>query len=299
MGFRVLFIRESEKLQLYPDNIKIHRENDFVLVPIGDLQMLIIDNYSCVMSAQLINKLTENAVSIVLCGLDHLPKSTIFAINGHHASSGMLQQQIHWDCEMKEKLTQYIVQSKIMNQVAVLGQNNCDQEVIDRLIDFATEVEQNDRTNREGLASKMYFRELFGKSFIRFSEDPINAGLDYGYAIFRSMISTLLVSKGLLPNLGIFHRGKQNSFNLSDDIIEVFRPLVDHYVFNHMLNAGLLTYEHRKNLIDLTTNKIEMGGKYYSIPQCIIIYIDIILKCFESNDIENFFAPKAVLRENV
>ena len=48
------------------------------------------------------------------------------------------------------------------------------------------------------------------------------------------MISSIIVAKGYLPNLGIFHRGKQNMFNLSDDVIEVFRPIVDHYVYNNI-----------------------------------------------------------------
>ena len=81
----------------------------------------------------------------------------------------------------------------------------------------------------------MYFRELFGDDFIRFDEDVINAGLNYGYSIFRSLISSIIVAKGYLHNLGIFHRGKQNMFNLSDDVIEVFRPIVDHYVYNNMM----------------------------------------------------------------
>ena len=41
-------------------------------------------------------------------------------------------------------------------------------------------------------------------------------------------------------------------FNLSDDIIEVFRPIVDDYVYNTMHDEILFKQEHREKLIQLT-----------------------------------------------
>ena len=38
---------------------------------------------------------------------------------------------------------------------------------------------------------------------------------------------------GLEPSLGMFHHSELNGFNLADDLIEVFRPLVDLYVASH------------------------------------------------------------------
>ena len=34
----------------------------------------------------------------------------------------------------------------------------------------------------------------------------------------------------MLPTLGIFHSSEQNAFNLADDLIEPFRPIVDLHV---------------------------------------------------------------------
>src|SRR3569832_1058918 len=46
----------------------------------------------------------------------------------------------------------------------------------------------------------------------------------------RAAIARSLVAYGFLPAFGIHHRSEQNAFNLADDLIEPYRPLVDTYV---------------------------------------------------------------------
>lgn len=200
---------------------------------------------------------------------------------------------------MKELLHAEIVRAKINSQISILKKNSRKEEIIARLIEYISEIETADATNREGLAAKAYFRELFGPNFIRFDEDIINAGLNYGYTVFRALISAIAVSKGLLLNLGIYHKGMTNSANLSDDIIEVFRPIVDDYVFNHLMGFGeeLLTKEYRENLIKLVDIKIQFGGQYQTVSNTISMYIDSIMNCFEKNDIHEFKAPSLVFKE--
>lgn len=260
--------------------------------------MLILDNYKLVLSVQLINKLANNHVNVICCGIDHLPQSYILPYNGYHAQSGMLFEQFNWNDEIKKQLHQKIVQAKIYNQREILIKNNKSEQVIEHMKEFADQTEIDDISNREGLAAKIYFREMYGKAFIRFNEDMINAGLNYGYSIFRSLITSLVVAKGLSPNIGIFHRGKTNNFNLSDDIIEVFRPIVDDYVLNHMMQEELLTSKHRKNLVKLTTYKVKFNGKYQTIHNAIDMYVESILKCIKVNDISNFIAPVLDIIEN-
>ena len=58
----------------------------------------------------------------------------------------------------------------------------------------------------------------------------INAILNYGYAILRSVVARAIVSSGLHPALGIFHKNKYNAFCLADDLMEPYRPFVDNIV---------------------------------------------------------------------
>lgn len=276
MGHRVIYVEKCEYLRLYLDNLKVMVKDNDILFPISDIQILVIDNYQSNISVPLINKLTENNVCTIICGVDHLPKSYILPINGNFATSGNINKQITWEKERKALLHSIIVKYKIENQIEILKQNNKSHEVIKKLYEFVDSIELDDRTNREGLAAKMYFRELFGSDFIRFDDDVINAGLNYGYSIFRSLITSIIVAKGYIANIGIFHKGKQNMFNLSDDIIEVFRPIVDDYVYNTMRDEILFKQEHREKLIQLTNKKILIDSRKQTIANAINQYLDSI-----------------------
>jgi CRISPR-associated protein Cas1 len=64
-----------------------------------------------------------------------------------------------------------------------------------------------------------------------------NGLLNYGYAILRAITARALISSGLLPSIGIFHSNKYNAFTLADDIMEPYRPFVDHIVWE-MVKSG-------------------------------------------------------------
>lgn len=180
------------------------------------------------------------------------------------------------------------------NQIEILKQNAKSSDVTKKLYEFLDSVSFDDKTNREGLAAKMYFRELFGDDFIRFDEDVINAGLNYGYSIFRSLITSIIVAKGYLPNLGIFHKGKQNMFNLSDDVIEVFRPIVDHYVYTNMREDLFFKQQHKENLIQLTNKRVMIDERKQTISNAINVYLDSIFHFLDHTE-EKLLFPQPMI----
>lgn len=287
MGYKVIYVEKAEHLHLYLDNLKVDKENTNILIPIADIQILVIDNYKAYLTVPLMNKLSEKNVCTILCGVDHLPKTYILPMNGNYATSGNIAKQIEWHEETKKILHREIVKHKIINQYIILRKNHRSEDVVHKLKEYSETVLNGDITNREGLASKMYFREMYGENFVRMDEDVINAGLNYGYSIFRSLITSIIVGKGYLPNIAFFHKGKQNNFNLSDDIIEVFRPIVDDFVYNHLLDEILFKTEHKKALIDLTNKKINIDNRKQTIGNAINLYLDSIFRFIddESNDI--------------
>lgn len=298
MGWRILYIEDSEYLSLYLDNLKVKKDNQDILVPIADIHTLIIDNYKAVLSVNLINKCTEYKVNIILCGIDHLPQSVIYPSSGNNQAPKMLKQQLSWKQKIKGLLHQNIVKKKIENQIKVLEHNHKSNEVIDKLKSYIEEVLPFDKSNREGLSAKIYFRELFGNNFIRFEEDPINFGLNYGYSIIRSQITKVIISRGLNSSIGIFHNGPSNNFNLSDDIIEIFRPIVDNYVYHNISINTLFSRQHRLDLIKLTTKKMIYENQQQTFLNIINIYVGKILECLRSNNICHLIFPEIVLYDN-
>lgn len=299
MGYKIIFIEQSENLRLYLDNLKVETDKGAITIPLSDIQTLIIDNCKTSLSVRLINALCEKNISTILCGLDHLPCSCFLALNGHYSTSGNLKKQIEWDDDIKAKIHKEIVRTKIFNQCQILVKYRCEQSSIQILLNYMNEVKLNDSTNREGLAAKVYFRSLFGDDFIRFEDDTINAGLNYGYSILRSLISSIIVSKGYTPNLGIYHKGRENMFNLSDDIIEVFRPIIDDYVKGNLNNCLEFSAEHREGLMRVCAGRISVDNMTQTIGNAITIYFESILKCIEENDIKYFIKPDCIITYDI
>ena len=58
-----------------------------------------------------------------------------------------------------------------------------------------------------------------------------NPLLNYGYTVLRAAVARSIVSAGLHPSVGIHHSNRGNAMCLVDDLMEPFRPLVDHSVY--------------------------------------------------------------------
>ena len=80
---------------------------------------------------------------------------------------------------------------------------------------------------------------------------------------------------------------------MADDVIEVFRPIIDNYVYHNLTGETLFTRNHRLELIKLLNNKIEINGKKQTISNAIDMYIDSIINYFETG--KNLVFPKVKL----
>ena len=123
----------------------------------------------------------------------------------------------------------------------------------DKLKPYYMNVKSGDTDNREGIAAKIYWTELFGREFIRSREgsEPNNL-LNYGYTILRAAVARSLMGSGLLPAFGIFHRNRYNAFPLADDLMEPYRPYVDELVYKLQSEGKLqLTKEVKGELLRL------------------------------------------------
>ena len=292
MSWRIVYIEEADYLSLHLDNLKVTKGNDETTIPLGDINSIIIDNYKTTLSVNLLNKCMDYKVNVVLCDMKHLPNTIIYPYSGNYQASLVLKEQLSWKEENIRRIWKIIVEGKIINQMKVLKENNKSIDVILKLSHYLNEIAPLDVTNREGLAAKLYFRELFGESFLREDENTINACLNYGYSIIRSMIARTLVAKGLNPHIGIYHKGQFNDFNLADDIIEVFRPIIDNYVYNKFLNETFFTREMRLNIVSSLTRKVRYNGKKQSISNVINAYIDSIVQALNTGNYSQIYFPE-------
>ena len=284
MGWRIIYIEDANNLRLYLDNVKIEKDTTEITIPLSDIHTIVIDNQKITMTVPLINKCSEYNINLVICSFEHMPNALLQPYCGNYQSPSLLKKQILWSDDIKKKIHRMIIKNKINNQIDLLKDYDTTDSVA-KLVDFMNEVDDGDTRNREGLAAKMYFRSLFGKDFKRFEEDVVNTGLNYGYAILRSQISKTIVAKGLNPMLGIIHIGYNNPFNLSDDFIEPFRPMVDEYVVKYLKDSIVFKKDNRLDLIKITTQNVYINGVSQTFYNAVAMYVDAIIKIFETGDV--------------
>jgi len=201
-------------------------------------------------------------------------------------------RQLSWSSERKSKLWQQIVMQKIINQSYVMKLENVESHRIEKLVHLAETVTLSDQSNNEGQAARIYFNSFFEDGYTRSDPEFIeNAALNYGYTILHSAISRTIVAKGLIPGLGIHHKGERNAHNLASDFIEPFRPIVDYFILKFP-PEDYLTKSYRIDLINLLHARVLIDQKMQTVIRAIEISIDSIIYFFETGNSNELKLPQ-------
>ncbi|MGB6179404.1 type II CRISPR-associated endonuclease Cas1 [Carnobacterium sp.] len=294
MSWRVVYIEKSDYLRLYLDNLKVIREDTEILIPLTDIHTIIVDNQQTVVTARLLNKLADYHILLIFCDEKHLPNIYALSPHSHHQSSRVLERQAKWSPEMKGLMWQKIIQIKINNQASVLTYLKKNSTSIETLHHYSDQVNFSDDSNREGHAAKLYFKTLFGNSFTRDRDsfDGINSGLNYGYIVLRSTVARTIVASGLQPSFGIGHYNQYNAFNLADDLIEPFRPVIDLWISIMCQEDTYLDLKTKQKIVHLiSNNKLLIGNQKQTILNAIEILVQSFIKGMNENNTELLVYP--------
>ncbi|WP_034061491.1 type II CRISPR-associated endonuclease Cas1 [Lacinutrix jangbogonensis] len=248
-------------------------------VPIEDIALLMLDHYQITISNQLLVKLQGNNVAVISCDEHHLPFGMMLPMHGHSEYSERIKHQFAASEPLKKKLWKQTVEQKIKNQKALLVLND---KFAEPLGVYQLTVKSGDTTNREGIAAQFYWKQLFENfNRQRFGEAPNNL-LNFGYSVLRSIVARALVSSGLLPVLGIFHRNKYNPYCLADDIMEPYRPFVDKLVYNYILvnNNTELNKDAKATILTIATQDVRIDGLVRPLLVAVTATTASLYKCF-------------------
>lgn len=238
-----LSLKNCQLVMAYKDS-----PNETSTIPIEDIGVVLIEHQQVSITMPLLNALSASNVQVVFCGNKGMPSSMLVNLDGNNMQGEILRNQIACGDVPKKQLWKQIVEAKIRNQANLLDKVGQDGKV---LKPFYSNVKSGDSDNREGIAARIYFQNLFGPDFIRDrNASGINTLLNYGYSILRAAVSRALVSSGLFPAIGIFHHNRSNAFPLADDIMEPYRPFVDEVVYDLTMQGRTeLTKETKADLI--------------------------------------------------
>jgi len=174
----------------------------------------------------LLEKLINRGVAVINCNQQHLPIGMFLPLSGHTEQTERFRNQINASVPLKKNLWQQTITAKIRNQAGLLKENGIP---VQNMLHWAKSVTSGDTLNHEARAAAYYWQHLFDIPEFNRQQNglPPNNLLNYGYAILRGITARALVSSGMHPTFGIFHRNKYNAYCLADDIMEPYRPFVD------------------------------------------------------------------------
>lgn len=248
---RALFFSTPYCLNLRNGQMVIHtREAPDIQksVPIEDIGFVVLEDQQTSITLPLLNALSDNNVAVIFCGENRMPNAMLMNLDSNKTQGESYRSQIEASEPLKKGLWKQIVEAKIRNQSALLQKLGRDGS---KLKPYYMNVKSADADNREGIAAKIYWSELFGTDFIRSRDGlPPNNLLNYGYTILRAAVTRSIMGSGLFPAFGIFHRNRYNAFPLADDLMEPYRPFVDELVYNlHNQGHEQLTKEVKGQLL--------------------------------------------------
>lgn len=227
MAWRSVVINRPAKLKREHFALVVEQEQS-ARVPFEDIAVIVLNHRQITLTHPVLSACADYGIGLYSTGDNHQPNGVFIPFLQHSRATRMQRLQLDLDKPTTKRAWARIVQVKIKNQARCL-------ELLlvagaDRLTSYARRVRSGDGGNLEAQASAYYFPQVFGRSFTRSQKIWTNAALDYGYAVLRGACARALVAHGMLPSIGLFHSSEQNAFNLADDLIEAYRPVVDLHV---------------------------------------------------------------------
>jgi len=280
-GWRVIVITGRSKLDLRYNSISIRRDNGTDFIHIGEVNTLILETTTISITAALMCELIKQKVKVIFCDEKSNPHFELLPFYGSHDCSAKIKEQIAWTDFLKESLWTIIVTEKIENQMKLLKKLNKEEYRI--LQEYASQIEHNDNTNREGHSAKIYFSALFGNNFSRNKENSLNAFLNYGYQLLLSTFNKEIVANGYLTQIGIFHKNMFNYYNLSSDLMEPFRVIVDELAYKE--NPQKFEKDEKRKLQNILNLKFRINNVNHYLSDVIKIYTKSIFDALSSNDL--------------
>lgn len=280
MSWRTVVVSSHCKLDLKMGCMVI-RSDDIRRISLDEISMILVESTAVSITGCLISELTRRKIRLVFCDEKYNPCAELSPLYGSHDCSAKLRTQIRWSSETKAFIWTAIVTEKIRNQALHLKMLGYDDEA-EMLNGYISEMELNDESNREGHAAKVYFNAIFGQCFSRNNDNSMNAALNYGYSLILSTVNREVCACGYLTQLGLFHDNMFNCFNLSCDLMEPFRIIVDRLVAKRKYNT--FGTEEKHELVRLFETQVIIAGQEQYLQNAIKIYCRSVFDALNSND---------------
>lgn len=281
MSWRTVVITSRCKLD-YKMGFMVVRAEETKKIFMDEIAVVLIENPAVSLTGCLLEALTKKKIRVIFCDAKRTPNAELVPYYNSYDCSRKLKAQIAWTDDLKGAIWADIVAEKIRKQADFLDELQKDSEA-ELLRSYLSQIESHDSTNREGHAAKVYFNALFGMDFTRSEENITNAALNYGYSIILSSFNREIVAQGYITQLGIFHDNMFNYFNLSCDLMEPFRILVDRKVKG--MSFADFGSEEKHELVNLLNQTVVINQTKQTVLNSIKYYCRSIFDALNEGDL--------------
>ena len=293
-GWRTVLVSKPCKLSVKQLQLVYEPfEEEAVRVPLEDITVIVLETTRALITTALLSKIAEKNIALFSCDDYHTPNGLFTPFHQHSRLSQIAHLQQKVKTPLKKRLWQKIVRQKLTNQTECLHVFEIENPALGRLSEH---VKSGDRDNLEAYGARLYWSTLF-KEFKRDQKayDPVNVALNYGYAIVRGAVARSLVSFGLLPTFGLFHRSELNAYNLADDLVEPLRPVVDRLVKGLALDDSLdaeFGVPLKSELLGVLNEEVSLGGEKVSLLHACDVMAMTLVKSMREADAELLRLPE-------
>ena len=278
------FSQNSSRLRVKLKQLVIHNDIHSSSIPLEDIAVVLVSHPQVTFSQAVLEGLAENGAVLIACNSKSLPVGMYLPLVGHHLTTKRLRIQISAPAPLQKRAWQQIVKAKIFAQASTL--RTCFFK------DFGLEamsraVKSGDPKNLEAQAAKRYWSKLFGHvNFRRLpdGDDPINIRLNFGYGVLRGIVARAICASGFHPSIGLHHHNQYNNYCLADDLMEPFRPIIDHVVYTMLLQGTFadepLKPGDKSSLIEPLLGRFQIAGELCSLFECATRMVDSLVKFF-------------------
>lgn len=274
MGYINVFVSKEANISIKNNQLTLKNKDKSMDYPLEDMNSLMIENMQTNLSAYALSKLAQYGIITFICDANHMPCGVVLPYCEHYQTLSCFQYQQNASKPLQKQLWKTLIKNKIANQNDVL--NMCGG--MDKLKKIYSSVLSGDSSNCEAKASVIYFKDMYGKDFRRRDVNIINAFLNYGYAIIRGFVARSICIHGLQPFLGINHKNQFNQFNLADDLMEIFRPLVDLFVKINLSEESEITPQIKAQLYNIINIEVLVDGQKHSASYAIDLFVQSFVK---------------------
>jgi CRISPR-associated protein Cas1 len=276
-----------------PCNLRIKNRNLIIKddeisakISLEDTDSIVFEGDRFTLSAKVLSSFSKYKIAVLFCDEYYMPSTILHPYHQSSLATENIKIQLTLNSDFKDELWKEIIKNKIVLQAEVLDYFDKDSS---KVYHYLSHLRSADKHNAEAKSARVYWSELFYKlKREQESMDIRNQALNYAYAIMRSLITRDISVAGFLPALGLWHDNLYNAFNLSDDLMEPFRPLIDLGVKKILENfeEDFITPELKKELVLLFDREYILHNEGFStIRNSSKLYVASFKRSIKKEDI--------------